>query len=151
MTSGTSGAGTATLPEHLRSIPFLVGVRVTRSLVLYVCIVDRCLSFCPFSFGHPSIYGFWLPLLYLQNVLKEVMIYNSTNINNTNICRRGCRLWFETCKQIWRNQTIWWCPLRFLRKKRCSIRLYSHSSLLSLFTVFRLMTDFVCLYTYEFL
>jgi hypothetical protein len=97
------------LPEHLRSIPFLVGVRVTRSLVLYVCIVDRCLSFCSFSFGHfvgcPSIYGFWLPLLYLQNVLKEVMIYSSTNINNTNIWRRGCRLWFETCKQIWRNQT----------------------------------------------
>jgi hypothetical protein len=23
-------------------------VRVTRSLVLYVCYVDRCLSFCPF-------------------------------------------------------------------------------------------------------
>jgi len=26
------------------------GVRVTRSLVLYVMFVDRCLSFCPFSF-----------------------------------------------------------------------------------------------------
>jgi hypothetical protein len=25
------------------------GVRVTRTLVLYVCFVDRCLSFCPFS------------------------------------------------------------------------------------------------------
>jgi hypothetical protein len=39
------------------------GVRVTRSLVLCVCYVDRCLSFCPFSFGHcvvcpSSIYGF---------------------------------------------------------------------------------------------
>ena len=52
-----------TLPEHLSSSPFLGGVHVTRSLVLCVCIVDRCLSFCPFSFGHcdicPSaIYGF---------------------------------------------------------------------------------------------
>ena len=28
------------------------GVRVTRSLVLCVCFVDRCLSFCAFSFGH---------------------------------------------------------------------------------------------------
>jgi hypothetical protein len=28
------------------------GVRVTRSLVLGVCFVDRCLSFCTFSFGH---------------------------------------------------------------------------------------------------
>jgi hypothetical protein len=27
-------------------------VRVTRSLVLYVCFVDHCLSFCTFSFRH---------------------------------------------------------------------------------------------------
>jgi hypothetical protein len=48
--------------------------RVTRSLVVCVCFVDRCLSFCTFSFGHcvvcsSSIYGFWLPLLYLQTLL----------------------------------------------------------------------------------
>ena len=41
-----------TLPEHLSSPPDFCGVRVTRSLVLYVCFVDRCLSFCTFSFGH---------------------------------------------------------------------------------------------------
>jgi hypothetical protein len=51
------------------------GVRVTRSLVLCLCFVDRCLSFCPFSFGHcvvcfSSIYGFWLPLWYLQTLIK---------------------------------------------------------------------------------
>ena len=40
-----------TLPEDLRSPPVFSGVRVTRSLVLYVCFVDRCLSFCTFSFG----------------------------------------------------------------------------------------------------
>ena len=39
-----------TLPEHLSSFPVFSGVRVTRSLVLYVCFVDRCLSFCTFSF-----------------------------------------------------------------------------------------------------
>ena len=57
-----------TLSEHLSSPPVLsgVGVRVVRSLVLCVCFVDRCLSFCTFSFGHcvvcsSSIYGFWLP------------------------------------------------------------------------------------------
>jgi hypothetical protein len=32
--------------------PVFSGVRATRSLVLYVCFVDRCLSFCIFSFGH---------------------------------------------------------------------------------------------------
>ena len=34
-----------TLPGHLRSPPVLNGVRVTRSLVLCVCFIDRCLSF----------------------------------------------------------------------------------------------------------
>jgi hypothetical protein len=38
-----------TLPEHLSPPPVFSGVRVTRSLVLYVCFVDRCLSFCTFS------------------------------------------------------------------------------------------------------
>jgi hypothetical protein len=52
-----------TLSAHLSSPPVFSGVRVTRSLVLYVCFVDRCLSFCTFSFGHcvfcsSSIYGF---------------------------------------------------------------------------------------------
>jgi hypothetical protein len=60
-----------TLPEHLSSPPVFSGVHVTRSLVLYVCFVDHCLSFCTFSFGHcvvrsSSIHGFWLPLWYLQ-------------------------------------------------------------------------------------
>jgi hypothetical protein len=35
-----------TLSELLSSPPGFSGVRVTRSLVLYVCFVDRCLSFC---------------------------------------------------------------------------------------------------------
>jgi hypothetical protein len=43
------------------------GIRITWSLVLCVCYVDRCLSFCTFSFGHcvvcsSSIYGTWLLL-----------------------------------------------------------------------------------------
>jgi hypothetical protein len=53
--------------EQLSSPPVISVVRVTRSLVLCVCFVDSCLSFCPFSFGNcvvcPSfIYGFWLHL-----------------------------------------------------------------------------------------
>ena len=55
-----------TLPEHMSSPPVISGVRVTRSLVLCVCFVDRCLFFCYFSFGHcvvwTSKYGFSLPL-----------------------------------------------------------------------------------------
>ena len=82
-----------TLPEHLNSPPVFSSIRVTQSLVLYVYFVDRCLySFfwplcCLFfcllaivlsvllSFGHcvvcsSSIYGFWLPLWYLQTFLS---------------------------------------------------------------------------------
>jgi hypothetical protein len=52
-----------TLPGYLSSPPVFSGVHVTRSLVLYVCFVDRCLFFCTFSFVHclvcsSSIYGF---------------------------------------------------------------------------------------------
>ena len=37
-----------TLPEHLSSPPVFSWIRVTRSLVLCVCFVDRCLPFCTF-------------------------------------------------------------------------------------------------------
>ena len=48
----------------------------TRSLVLCVWFVDRCLSFCTFSFGHCVVYAssinwFWLPLWYLQTLLLQ--------------------------------------------------------------------------------
>jgi hypothetical protein len=60
----------------LSSSPVFSGVRVTWSLLLYVCFLDRCLFFCTFSFGHcvvcsSSIYGFWLTLWYLQTLLLE--------------------------------------------------------------------------------
>ena len=52
-----------TLPEHLSSPAVFSGVRVTRFLVLCVCFVDHCLSFCTFPVGHcdvcsSSMYGF---------------------------------------------------------------------------------------------
>ena len=52
-----------TIPERPSSPPVFRGVRVTRTLVLYACFVDRCLFFCTFSVGHcvvcsSSIYGF---------------------------------------------------------------------------------------------
>jgi hypothetical protein len=60
-----------TLPEHLSSPPVFSWIRVTRSLVLCVCFVDRCLSFCTF-FLWPLcclLYGFLVPLWYLQTLL----------------------------------------------------------------------------------
>jgi hypothetical protein len=63
-----------TLPEHLNLPPVLSGVHVTRSLVWYVCCVDLVCPFVLLSFSHcvvcpSSIYGFWLPLWYLQTLL----------------------------------------------------------------------------------
>ena len=63
LAAATCGAGTAYpsgSPEFTTSFS---GVRVDRSSGLCVCFVDRCLSFCTFSFGHCvvcsfSIYGF---------------------------------------------------------------------------------------------
>jgi len=101
------------------------GVRVTRSLVLYVCIVDRCLSFCTFSFGHcvvysSSIYGFGLPLWYLQTLPKNshkkeyhqlIYMYNSflstlisyvISILNLWVCVSLKMLWgFQRGYQMW--------------------------------------------------
>jgi hypothetical protein len=79
-----------TLPEHLSSRPDFSGVHGTRSLVLCVCFVDRCLSFCTFSFGHcfvcsSSIYGFWLPLWYLQTLLYPHLFNLSFFKNNVYI------------------------------------------------------------------
>ena len=70
--------------QELLSLPEFTqvfgGVCVTRSgLVLCVCFVDCCLSFCRFSFGHcvvcsSLIYRFRLPLWYLQTLLIPVTI-----------------------------------------------------------------------------
>ena len=60
------------LPELLSSLPVLSGVRVTRSLVICVCFVDHCLSFffCHCVVCLSAIYGFRLPLWYLQTLLS---------------------------------------------------------------------------------
>ena len=59
-TGATGGVGTAYASG---APPVFSGVRLTRSLVLCVCFVYRCLSFCTSSFVHcvvapSSIYGF---------------------------------------------------------------------------------------------
>ena len=61
-------------------------IHVTRRLVLYLCFVDRCFSFCSFSCCHcvvcSSIYGFWLPLWNLQTLLINVTWLDLWTINN---------------------------------------------------------------------
>jgi hypothetical protein len=78
-------------------------VYVTRSLVLYVCFVDRCLSFCTFSFGHCvvcsfSIYGFWLPLWYLQTLLTLCIEWSLPA--QSNICLTLSMLFSCSCGNL---------------------------------------------------
>jgi hypothetical protein len=52
---------------------FFSWVRVTRSLALYICFVDCCLSFCTFSLGHcvvcsALIYGLPLYQFYVHYI-----------------------------------------------------------------------------------
>ena len=73
-----------TLPGHLSSPPVFSRVRVTRSLILCVCFVDRCLSFWTFSFDHcvvcsSSIYGFRLSLWHLQTLLTTNWLFRIIN------------------------------------------------------------------------
>ena len=90
----TSGAGTvypSSAPKFTSR--FLSGVR---SLVLYVCFADRCLSFFPFSFVHcvvcpSSIYGFLLPLWYLQTFLYTPTLIWS--VPNTKVDPKELRVW----------------------------------------------------------
>ena len=79
----TSEAGTAyPLGSHMFSPPVLSGVRVTRSLVLCVMFVDRCLSFFVWPWYYLSFFDLPIlitPLVYLQTFLtsgrytKEIM------------------------------------------------------------------------------
>ena len=66
-----------TIPEHMSSRPVFNGIRVTRSLVLCVCFVDRCLSFCTFSFGHCVVCPFVLFLLVI--VLSVLFRYTDSD------------------------------------------------------------------------
>ena len=56
-TGAISGAGNAYPSGTSKFTPVLIGVRITRSLVLYVYFIDRCLSFCTFSFGHCVVFS----------------------------------------------------------------------------------------------
>jgi hypothetical protein len=53
--------------------PRLIVVHVTRSLVLCVCFVDRCLSFCTVSFGHCVVFFFF----YIQIMIIPLVSSNS--------------------------------------------------------------------------
>ena len=72
-----------TLPEHLSSPPVFSGVSVSWSLVLYVCFVDHCLSYCTFSFGHCVVCSSWIKILtfLLQQEISIYVIFGTVQQN----------------------------------------------------------------------
>ena len=87
-----------TLPEHLSSLPVFSRVRVTRSLVLCICFVDRCLSFFNFFLWRLCclFFDIWIPITPLvssnSSLLTGDEIYFSIAnqlLNNTLLRSKG--------------------------------------------------------------
>ena len=74
------------------------GVRASRSLVLhgYVCFVDRCLSFCPFSFRHCVLSFFDVrilitPFSIFKLFLIAYLLYSVDSQNSSEYTLRSSR------------------------------------------------------------
>jgi len=79
------------IQEHLSSLAVFSGVRVTRSLVLCVCFVDRCLSFCPLC---------CLFFFYLHILITPFVSSNSSYLNSCSnpVLTVQCFVWpFQIC------------------------------------------------------
>ena len=66
----------STLPEHPSSPPVFGGVRVARSLVLFVCFGDRCLSFFFWPSCCPVVLRFTDSDWHLRTLLVHTMFWN---------------------------------------------------------------------------
>ena len=102
----TSEAGTINPSTRV-----LVGFVLLWSLVLCVCFVDRCLSFCTFFFGHrvvcPSIYEFWSSNFSCADlqIWKALNHISSTNQNSIYmLCGNNihCLVMFTVSLITWR-------------------------------------------------
>ena len=89
------------------------------SLVWCFCFVDHCLSFCTFSFGHcvvsSSIYGFLLPLWYLQTLLNQNEINRYESLFNTAYVVSQNILPFTDYTYKWSSFEQWSCMHGYLR------------------------------------
>jgi multidrug transporter EmrE-like cation transporter len=113
-----------TLPEHLSSPPVFSGVRVSRSIVLYVCFIDRCLSFCTFSFGHcvvcsSSVYGVWLLFGIFKLLLISMFVFHlfrSKKWTHTlSVLRKLLKIWLGlmNTRSFFYRVASWWNPEKF--------------------------------------
>ena len=98
-----------TLPEYRSSPPVFSGGCVTCA-----CFVDRCLSFCPFSFGHCVVcssimYRFWLSLWYLKtllSVLYLILVINWQKYHNVGTISKS-NIKISDSTQIYDHSLFW--------------------------------------------
>ena len=81
----TRGAGTTYSTVAPEFTPcFYWGYMLLKFQIFVQCFVDRCLSFCPFSFGHcvvgSSKYGFLLPLSSLPIFCRRIHQYMNITV-----------------------------------------------------------------------
>ena len=134
----TSGAGAAYPVRSTRLNPrVLVKFVLLDFLVLCKCFVDRCLSLCTFSFDHcvvcPSIYGFWLPLWYIQtfNYIKRIVcLYKQSNqILRRSVCwttETPFFWWCQCCLGCWEDIVVQ--RLIFLMSRNCTMERWRRAS-----------------------
>jgi len=78
------------------------------SIFCFLCsVLDPSLSLCPFTFDHcivfpASIYGFWLPVWYLQTVPKLIESFCEEQANRRRISGHKEMLFIEE---------RWFCPI----------------------------------------
>jgi hypothetical protein len=71
------------------------GVRVTRSLVLCVCFVDRCLSFCPFFSVPLCCLSFFE--LRIQIISSGIFKFVSLLFGTSDCCQNVIFIFFRHC------------------------------------------------------
>jgi hypothetical protein len=101
-----------TLPDHLSSPPVFSGVRATLSLVLYICLVDRCLTLCTFSFGHCVLrYTDSAATLYQGNPDRNHKLWNIVSteryILHMQVLLECCYIWMKSSQ--WENWNHLFC------------------------------------------
>jgi hypothetical protein len=82
---------TRRVPLEHRNSPGFSGIRVTRTLTVYVCFVDRCLSFCIFVFFWPLCFLFFdirirIAPLYFLNRNMNTFYWNNSKLRNMLLC-----------------------------------------------------------------
>ena len=106
-----------TLPEHLSSPQIFSGIHVTRSLVLCVCFVDRCLSFCTFFLWRLCCLFFDIRILitslwYLQTLLMVLsMLWIFGKVLSSQFWLAQLH-WHEYQKLIFTKRSIMWWKKR---------------------------------------